>query len=167
MRRRLAGPTSTVPPRVEFGSLPLRGNSGDTARTMSITRDQAEAYIAAINRRDFDALNAFDWVDPYLEFHSAIAATEGTHYVGAAGVRQWAEDSDAVWPGMQVQITDFRPLTDERVLVLYRLTGQARGSGMPLDQATAQVWDIEKGKLKRATAYFRPQDALEAVGLSE
>lgn len=130
-------------------------------------REQAESLVEALNARDFEAIARMPWLEPDFEFHSALSAIEGRHHLGASGLRDWAKDMDAVWLDFRVQITDLRELEDGRVVVIYRATGRGRGSGMPLDTQTAQIWSFRDGKLWHNQSFTDPAEALEAVGLRE
>ena len=125
--------------------------------------------VATINRRDFEALAKLAIIDPVEgEFVSALSTAEGSRaYVGIAGMREWAEDVDSVWADFRIEVEDVREINDGRVLVLYRATGMARTSGVPLDTRTGQVWTFRNGKIWRNESYSDPSEALEAVGLSE
>ena len=130
-------------------------------------RRRAETLIEAINTRDFEGIAGMRWLDPEFEFRSALSATEGEFHVGAAGLREWKESMDSVWANFRVEMVDLRELNDGRAVVIYRATGEGRGSGVPLDTRTGQVWTFRDGKLWRNQSYLDPREALEAVGLSE
>ncbi len=132
---------------------------------MDTLREQGERLMEAINARDFDALARDPWFHPEFQFHSALSAAEGHYHVGVSGLREWAESMDSVWAEFHVTITDLRELQDGRLLVTYRATGKARGSGMPLDTQTAQVWSLRDGRLWHSQSYTDPREAFEAVGL--
>ncbi len=76
-------------------------------------------------------------------------------------------EHDSVWANFRVEIVELRELDDGRAVVIYRVTGEGRGSGVPLDTRTGQVWTFRDGKLWRNQSYTDPQEALGAVGLSE
>ena len=131
-------------------------------------RGQADKLIEALNRRDFDAIAALPIYDPDFQFASTLLATEGRDaYVGTSGLREWAEAVDSVWDDFRIEIDDLREVDGERAVVIYRVTGTARGSGVPLDTRTGQVWTIQDGKVSRNDSYSDPREALEAVGLRE
>ena len=130
-------------------------------------REQAERIIEALNARDFEAIGRMPWMHPEFEFHSPLSGVEGEYHVGVAGLRDWGRSVDSVWEDLRAEILDLRELEDGRVLLIYRATGRARGSGMPLDTRTAQVWTRRDGKLWRNQSYTDPAEALTAVGLRE
>ena len=134
---------------------------------LSTWRERGETVVAAINARDFDAIAEMPFVDPSFEFFSALSAVEGRSHVGASGLRDWAAEMDEVWDSFRIELTDLREAQDGRLVALYHVYGDARGSGVPLDTMTAQVWTLRNDKLWRNQSYTEPQAALEAVGLRE
>lgn len=132
-----------------------------------VTRDDAEILVAALNARDFAALEAMPLWHPQSEFHSALAAADGAVYRGISGLREWAEAVDETWADFRLALVDFRAVSRDEFFVVYHVTGCARASGVPLDTQTAQVWTVRDGKLRRNVSFTDPREALEAVGLAE
>ena len=58
-------------------------------------------------------------------------------------------------------------MDDKRVVVVLRLVGKAKASGVPLDTRLGQVWTWRDGKVWRIATYTDPRDAFEAVRLPE
>jgi ketosteroid isomerase-like protein len=131
-----------------------------------LTRDDAETLVAALNARDFAAIEALPSWNPEVEFRSALGTAEGEVYRGVAGLRRWAQAADETWADFRITLADFRKVSDEHFVVVYHLTGRARVSGIPLDTQTAQVWTVRNGKVWRNVAYTDPREAFAAVGLS-
>jgi ketosteroid isomerase-like protein len=129
-------------------------------------RQQTEAILAAVNRRDFDALDGLGF-HPEVEFHSLVSVAEGGFYRGIDGLRAWGVMADDMWRDFHIEVLDVIDAPRERILALLRLTGTARGSGVPLDQRVAQVWEWRDGLLWRNTAYTDHDDAYRAAGLTE
>ncbi len=125
--------------------------------------DLVHRVADAVNRRDAEALGAM--FHPEFEYHSAIAAAEGTYYRGVDGMRQYFDDVDSTWKDFRIEVEDIREV-GEQVLVLWRVTATSR-AGVPLDQITGQVWTWRDGMPWRNTAFTDPREALEAVGLPE
>lgn len=61
---------------------------------------------------------------------------------------------------------EFRDLGD-RVLVLGRMEGRGRGSGVPVDAPLGFIYDFRGIKVSRARVYLNHGEALRAAGLSE
>lgn len=128
-------------------------------------RQTVEFVLSAVDRRDFDAIERSGVMHPEMEFHSVVARAEGTYFLGVDGLREWAEMADDMWQDFRVEVHEIRLGTDARVLVRLRLTGVSRGSGVPLDQLTAQVWHWRDGLLWRNIAYSDHDEAARAAGL--
>ncbi|MEX2252732.1 MAG: nuclear transport factor 2 family protein [Thermoleophilaceae bacterium] len=128
-------------------------------------REHADAMTAAVATRDFKALA--DLVDPEVELRSVLAGVEGGTYTGAEGLRTWVEDLHSTWDDYRGEIVEFHEVGDDQTLVIFRVRGTAKSSGVPLDSRLAQVWTWRDGKPWRAEAYTDPHEALKAVGLRE
>ena len=127
-------------------------------------RAVAAQLMAAINARDFDAAAAMP-LDPELEFRSIIAASEGTSYRGIEGLRQWGRDVDGTWEDFTIETLELVPAGDDHAVLVMRLTGRARGSGVPLESTIGQVWYWREGRLWLNEAYSDPRDAFAAAGI--
>lgn len=128
-------------------------------------RKHLEDVWEAINARDFAALA--DLLHPEGEFRSAIAVAEGEVYYGIDGLRRWAENVDATWQALHSEIVEFHDLGEERTLLITRITGKAKLSGVPLDVLTGQMITWRDGKPWRNETFSDRCKALEAAGLSE
>ena len=129
-------------------------------------REQWEAITAAGNARDFDPVA--DLLHPDLEFHSRFAVAEGQAvYPGIDGLRRWAQDVNVTWEDWNSEILEFRQAGIDRTVAVHRLTGRAKGSGVPLDTRIGMVVTWRDGKAWQLVSYLDPREALDAVGLSE
>jgi ketosteroid isomerase-like protein len=109
--------------------------------------------------------------DPDVRYRRVMDdSTEGVGLSGewdgiaglVTGVRLWLD----AWADLRVKGEDFLDAGD-KVVALTHQTGRARSSGLALDQRMADVWEIRDGKVVAFHSYWRRDDALEAVGLSE
>ena len=125
-----------------------------------------------IVRRAFDAF-ALQGVEGVIAFAAADAVIhsmpewpDDAEYRGPEGLRklagQWAENFDEF--GFDVH--DVRDAGDS-VVALLEMTGRIKGSGVPIREPIAAVYELTDG-LFACTRYFSTwQAALEAAGLSE
>jgi ketosteroid isomerase-like protein len=127
-------------------------------------REQIHASTEALNAWDFEALASV--FHPELEHHSVFAAVEGEVYRGIEGQRSRWENVNATWDDFHIAVAEVHGVDAERVVVVLRLLGKAKVSGVPLDTLLGQVWTWRDGKVWRIVTYTEPGDALEAVGLS-
>ena len=118
--------------------------------------------VEALNDRDLDAL--VEHIEPDAELHPLRAQLEGKVYRGLDGVREMLADFDQDWEYVQVDAEEFRDADDE-VVVLGRLHGRGRTSGVDLDVPMGFVWTLRDGKVVRAKSFSEQADALRAAGL--
>jgi ketosteroid isomerase-like protein len=70
---------------------------------------------------------------------------------------------------VQVEATEYRELDDERVLVLTRLSGRGKTSGLEIAQMRANAADIlqvRDGKVTRVVSYWDREGAIADLGLT-
>ena len=120
--------------------------------------------VEASNRRDFDSLDPDDF-EPEFEFESRMAQSEGTVWRGFEGLRGWAADLDAVWEDFRVEVERVEMAAPDMAVVTLRISGRARGSGIPLDENTGHVWRARNGRLWQGRAYPTVAEARRAAGL--
>jgi len=122
--------------------------------------------IDAYNRRDVDGLFA-ELATPDFEYYPGIVrALDGGGYRGREGVDRFAADTRENWAELQSIAEEFRDLGD-RVLVLSRLKGRGKGSGLPVDQPFATILDFRGDRIWRSRVYLDRAEGLRAAGLSE
>jgi ketosteroid isomerase-like protein len=128
--------------------------------------DRARRAVDAWNRGDIEGyLKLFH---PECEWYSdVIGRMEGaeTVYRGREEIHRFWDEWHAVW-NLTIEVSEYRDLGDT-VLTLGRLRARGKGSGIELDVPVAYVGESEGGLIRRLRAYLDPQQALEAVGLSE
>jgi len=91
------------------------------------------------------------------------AVEPGSHRGAAVGtaLRQVFE----VWENYRIEAEEYVDAGD-RVVVVGRARGTARGSGMELDQSLFFVWTARDGKLASVELFRDRGDALGAAGLA-
>jgi ketosteroid isomerase-like protein len=129
-------------------------------------RSRIEALADALNARDFEAVGRAP-LEPELEWRSVLAASEGGSYRGVEGLRQWSENVDAIWDAFRLELSELHEADESRTVTVYRTTGRAKASGVPLDARVALVWTWRRGKVCGIVSYTNPDEALEAAGLRE
>jgi ketosteroid isomerase-like protein len=122
-----------------------------------------ERLLDAINRRDLDDLTAC--CTPEVEFHSALAATEGRSYSGHAGLAQYLEDRKQAWSSFRIDIDDVLDAGDG-VVLLMRVVATGRGSGIPVEQEMGGVLEFDGDRLRRYSSHLDRDDARRAGGLA-
>jgi ketosteroid isomerase-like protein len=129
--------------------------------------DVAKRVVDAYNHGDVDVLFA-ELATPDFEWYPALvrALDGGGGYRGREGVDRFAADTSENWAEIQIYAEEFRDLGD-RVLVLGRIKGRGKGSGVPVDAPQAIVLDFRGDRIWRSRVYQDHGEGLRAAGLSE
>jgi ketosteroid isomerase-like protein len=140
----------------------------DTARTMSQENvELVQSIYAHWERGDYSSA---EWAHPEIQWEFAAdgpAPREGTGLAGMA--KDWGGYISA-WEEFHHKADEYLDLDTERVLVLQRLIGRGKTSGLDLDQVPAPgavLFHIRGGKVTRLVGYFHRERALADLGLSE
>jgi hypothetical protein len=126
--------------------------------------DKTREFIAAYNRRDFDAaIRDFDprveWVLPALQRSDSC--------IGPEQVIQFWDEIDENMDELQLRPQEFRDGGD-LVAVRLRHYGVGKGSGAVIDEELYhQVSTFEDGVMVRIEYFESWDEALEAAGLTE
>jgi ketosteroid isomerase-like protein len=126
--------------------------------------DKTEAFIAAYNRRDFDAAIAdfhpeVDWVLPEQQGFDSCK--------GPAEIIRFWEGIDETFDDLQLVPQETVDAGD-RVAVRLRHRGRGRGSGAELDIVLYhQVTTFRDGKIVRFDYVESWEEALELAGVAE
>jgi len=145
----------------------IGGRLRDTPTWMPRVKvDVARRANDAYNRRDVDGVFA-ELATPDFEWYPAIVrALDGGGYRGREGIEKFVADTRENWEELQSLPEEFRDLGD-RVLVLGRLRGRGKASGVPVDQAFAGILDFRGDRIWRYRVYLDRAEGLRAAGLSE
>jgi 2-(1,2-epoxy-1,2-dihydrophenyl)acetyl-CoA isomerase len=131
---------------------------------------------AELARRIWDAFNRADYdtqlelIHPDIEWRPAQGpgGPEGTVYRGREGYARWIyEELIPVWESFRGENLDIRELEDGRVLILGRIRGKGRASGVEVTAAFGQIGEVRDGMAYRLTGYLDHESALAAAGLSK
>jgi ketosteroid isomerase-like protein len=88
-------------------------------------------------------------------------------YVGHDGMRKLWAGMDETWAEMRVEPLEFIDAGDQ-VVVIGRLVGRGKGSGVEVERFNRQVFTLREGRVVRFEIGFTDRDAvLKAAGLSE
>jgi ketosteroid isomerase-like protein len=121
--------------------------------------------VDAANHRDLTTLDAL-WSEEG-EFHSTFAASEGRVFRGRQGVRDYFDTLGEVFDDMRIEIEEITDVGEDRLVVVLRVSGRGKGSGVNVEQRNGQVWTFVEGKVARIDSYMNSTDAFKAVGLPE
>ena len=120
---------------------------------------------AALGQRDVDRF--LELTDPAVEWHSSISViSEGGAYHGHEGVRQYLRDVDETFESLSATMDQMLDVGD-LVLAVGRLHYRGKASGVEQAAHFGWVYRFRNGKLVYLRAFRDPEQALEAVGVSE
>jgi ketosteroid isomerase-like protein len=88
-------------------------------------------------------------------------------YRGPLGVAQGWGDFLTAWNDFRTAAEEIKPAGADRYLVLVKLSGSGKESGVPIQASSANIVDVRDGRIVRLELVFDRAAALEAVGLSE
>ena len=124
-----------------------------------------QSLFAALNSGDRET--AIEFAHPDVVLDATRSVFNPKTYVGKDGLRQWLTDMDDVWEGIHSEQDEFIDAGD-RVVVIGRLVGKGRGSGVEVGSPTGTIVTVRDGLVIRSeTGYTNRRDALAAAGLSE
>jgi ketosteroid isomerase-like protein len=109
-----------------------------------------------------------EWADPEIEYVVADGPSPGA-WRGLAGMAEGTRDIMTPWEGFHTQAEAYRELDDERVLVLTRMGGRAKTSGVELAQVRsngAMLWQLRDGTVVRLVSYWNREHAFSDLGLA-
>jgi ketosteroid isomerase-like protein len=135
-----------------------RRDAGVSSENVDVVRRVMEAFA----RRDAPAVTKLQ--DPEFEFRSVLADLIGGSY-RAGEVERYYADIDEQLGDWHTEDETYVEVPDGRVLVMYRVAGRGRQSGVPLDREMAMMWTLRGGKLLFAQTYIDLSEALQDAGL--
>ena len=110
-----------------------------------------------------------DELHPEIEWYPWLQVQLGgraTLYRGHQGVRDGIRDGEEAFAEIQAEQSEIRDL-GERVIAIGHLRARGKESGAITESALAWIVEFKSGKVIRVREYLDPQEALDAVGLSE
>jgi ketosteroid isomerase-like protein len=128
--------------------------------------DLVRAVLSEWERADFRSVS---WAHEEIEY-IVIGGPEPGKWDGLAAMAASVCDFMSAWEDYGIKAEGFRELDDERVLVLVRLSGRGKASGLEIgdtDARGAEVWHLSDGRVTRLVMYWHRDDALAALGLTE
>jgi ketosteroid isomerase-like protein len=134
---------------------------------VSANVDLVRSIFAAWERGDYDSA---EWAHPQIEFIWADGPNPGC-WTGLAGMAEGMRSFLSAWKGIRGAPEDYRELDSERVLVLYRVSGRGKTSGLELGQLgvgarQAQLFHVRDGSVTRLVVYFDREHALGDLGVA-
>jgi ketosteroid isomerase-like protein len=121
--------------------------------------DVATKAISAFNGVDVDAFAAL--TTPDFEWSPSMAAIEGETFVGREGIEMYFRRLDDAWEKFHIHADRFRHSAD-RVIMLGRLEGRGKSSGVPVDAPLGMIFDLRDAAISRIRGFLDHDETLSA-----
>jgi ketosteroid isomerase-like protein len=128
---------------------------------MSENLDLVRSIYAAIERGDYSAA---EWAHPQIEYVVADGPDPGS-LTGRDGLVQAMRSLFSALADVHAEAEEYRELDAERVLVLARLSGRGKTSGVQIDDRGAELFEMHDGKVTRIVVHFERERTLTDLGL--
>jgi ketosteroid isomerase-like protein len=132
---------------------------------MSANLDLVRSLYAAWERGDYSSVS---WADPEIEFTIVDGPSPGT-WMGVAGMADAFREIMNAWEGYSANAEEYEELDGERVLVLQRLGGRGKTSGLEIAQINpnaAAIFHARNGKISKVVLYWDRKRAVADLGLA-
>jgi ketosteroid isomerase-like protein len=88
-------------------------------------------------------------------------------YEGRDGVRKRDEHFSRIWGDLLIEPVELIDAGGDRVVGVVNIQARGRGSGAPIDDPSAFLYEFRDGNVARDRAFRSKAEALEAAGLRE
>jgi ketosteroid isomerase-like protein len=126
--------------------------------------EAVRAMLDAFNRGDFEASMAF--LDDEVEWHDPPEVPGAGVHRGPQEVREFFVSWLGAWETYTAKADEVIDAGDQGVVVHHEW-GRGKGSGVEIDNRSANLFDLRDGKVVRRRPFPDREAALEAAGLSE
>jgi ketosteroid isomerase-like protein len=130
---------------------------------MSENLDLVRSIYADWERGDFSSAR---WAYPEIEYVVADGPDPG-RWIGLVSMAAAWRNILRAGEDVRTEAEEYRELNGERVLVLTRMVGRGKTSGLPISTDGANVFQIRDGKVVRLGTYWDRDRALAYLGLEE
>ena len=123
-------------------------------------------------RRAYEALSggevetALELIDPEVEVRDRPEAPDPQTYHGHEGVRAAVQSTFDTFDLVEFEPERFVEAGD-RVVVVIRMRGRGKESGVPVEDRIAHLWTLREGKAWRLQVYSDPEQAITEAHASE
>ena len=127
-----------------------------TERNVALLR---EAY-ESMGQEGVDDDAVWDLISEHVEIRDRPEAPDPQVYHGREGAREALASSDETFEEFTLEPKDVIGVGSSHVVIVLKMTGRGRGSGVPVEEEIAHLWTVEDGKAVAMQVYSDPQDAL-------
>jgi hypothetical protein len=131
--------------------------------------ENLDLVCSVLDRWECADFGSTSWAHPEIEY-TVIGGPEPGTWNGVAEMRASVRAFMGAREEYGIKAEEYRVLDDKRVLVLVRLSGRGKVSGLDIQatQATgAEVWHVEGGEVVRLVLYWSSDQALADLGLAQ
>jgi ketosteroid isomerase-like protein len=125
----------------------------------------AQQAIGAFNDRDIEAFAALTTED--FEWAPSMLAVEGETFRGREGIDTYFGRLEEAWERFRIHPDRFRDDEPQVVVMLGRLEGLGKSSGVPVDSSLGMVFDLRDVAIARIRGFLDHGEALRAAGLPD
>jgi ketosteroid isomerase-like protein len=104
--------------------------------------------------------------DPEITMIESKALPGAVEAYGIDSVRRYMESFRRYWEKIRFEPQEYIDAGD-RVVVIARLVGRGKSSGIPVERTWSYVWTLRDGRALRMDGFANRAQALQAAGLSE
>jgi ketosteroid isomerase-like protein len=124
----------------------------------------AKQAIDAFNGTEIALFTAL--TTPDFEWSPSMVAIEGEIFRGREGIEKYFRSLNNGWERFHILGDAFRDVADV-VIMLGRLEGRGKASGVQVVESLGMVFDFRDGEISRIRGYLDHGEALQAAGLGE
>jgi ketosteroid isomerase-like protein len=143
-------------------NFPSRIKPRHTAAMSSANVELVSSIYAAWERGDYSSA---EWADSEIEVVEADGP-EPSSVTGLAGMETWVRGFLGAWDEHRAEAEGYRELDSGRVLVLTKISGRGKASGLPVRTKGAHLFHLHSGKVARLVIYMDREQALADLGLT-
>jgi ketosteroid isomerase-like protein len=121
----------------------------------------------ALNSEALDFMYEHVW-DSAIDWRAMAGAPDDLGPIeGRDAMRRYNEELLEIFEDIVLEAEEIIDGGEDRVIVVLRMTGRARLSGVETDMRFAVLCVLRDGRIVRGREYATKEEALEAMGLSE
>jgi ketosteroid isomerase-like protein len=128
---------------------------------------QVRRAYGTFGTEGFDEGVALELITEDVVIRDRPEAPDPQEYHGLAGVQAALEASDESFEEFSLEPTEITGVGSSHVVVVLKMSGRGRGSGVPVEETIAHLWTMREGKAVEMQVYSDPADALRDARAAE
>jgi ketosteroid isomerase-like protein len=127
---------------------------------IEIVRQMFAAFLAGADER------ALQFLHPDVQFDTTVRP-DGRVWRGREAVRRAMAEWIDAWEGYEISVERYLQAGADRVVMLWRESGRAKGNGVPQAQSGATVFTVGDGQIVEVVPTLDRAATLAALGISQ